>query len=266
MIKLGMNQLGNVLPLFSDWKHHMCIQAAEEGKVTAEIWVDSEENPQAAVLCFGYRMLIGGDPKASACVEAIRNFLQETILQGRIHFFMIFWHDPLWQDTLMDVLSKNKPILCDREYYSLELTDDCAPCRLPQGYILRPVNQEFINEKEWQNKKPLLYEMCSERVSVEDFLQHSFGVCAVNGEEITGWCLSEYNHSKGCEVGIEVQEGHQHRGIGTNLTLALAAEAKKQGMQTLGWSSFTRNIPSTATARKAGLTRAEEYKAIIVEI
>lgn len=137
--------------------------------------------------------------------------------------------------------------------------------QLPQGYELKFPDDAFLKTCEWKNKRALLYEMCSERGSIDDFLQHSFGVCAVYGDEIAGWCLSEYNNSRGCEVGIEVVEDHQRKGIGTALTLALAAEAGRQGLQYVGWSCFKGNLPSAATARKAGLSKIEDYKVIVVE-
>jgi len=39
----------------------------------------------------------------------------------------------------------------------------------------------------------VIEEMQSERLSVEDFLQKSFGYCVIHDEEIMGWCMSEYN-------------------------------------------------------------------------
>lgn len=48
----------------------------------------------------------------------------------------------------------------------------------------------------------VIEETQSERLSVEDFLQKSFGYCVIHDEEIVGWCMSEYNVSHRCELGI----------------------------------------------------------------
>lgn len=266
-----------ILLLYDGWKHHMSLRAAAEGKAIAQVWADSIDSPVAAAVCFGIRVLISGNPQDTACRNEIADFLKNIVQKNKIermnHFFMLFWNEPGWQDVLLEILSGCKSYLREREYYGRDMLynlnelpqfKDCE-LLLPKGYELRFVDEGFLNEREWGNKGTLQYEMCSERVSIYDFLKYSFGVCAVQGNEIAGWCLSEYNNSKGCEVGIEVMEGHQRKGIGTALTLALAEEAGKQGLQHVGWSCFKDNLPSSATACKAGFVKLDDYKVIVVQ-
>lgn len=266
---IDTKSLLTLLPLFSGRDCHMCLQAAAEGKAASRVWVNDDASPEAAIACFGVRLLIGGNPQDIVCRDFVTEFLHNVILQNQVdrmrHFFMVFWHEPGCQDILLDVLSGYNPKLREREYYRLDTSCNLLIPQLPQGYILRFLDEAFLNECEWKNKRILLYEMCSERASIDDFLKHSFGVCAVCGDEIAGWCLSEYNNSRGCEVGIEVIEGHQRKGIGTTLTQVLAAEAGRQGLQYVGWSCFKDNLPSVATARKAGFSKTKDYKVIIVE-
>jgi RimJ/RimL family protein N-acetyltransferase len=107
--------------------------------------------------------------------------------------------------------------------------------------------------------------MCSERASVEDFLARSFGLCPVHENEIAGWCMSEYNVSGRCEIGIATTEKHQRKGIATLATWSFLAEAHQRGYQRVGWDCWTRNEASTATARKAGFHLIEEYPAVVIE-
>lgn len=266
---IDISNLSKILPLYEDWEHHMCLRAAGEGKATAEVWADSVDSPRSAAVCFGVRLLIGGNPQDQVCRSEITVFLHNIVLKNQIermrHFFMVFWHEEDWQEVLLDALSRYNPALREREYYRLDISCNLLNPQLPQGYELRFVDSAFLDECEWKNKRTLLYEMCSERANIDDFHKHSFGVCAVCRDEIAGWCLSEYNNSSGCEVGIEVVEAHQRKGIGTALTLALAAEAKKQGLQYIGWSCFKDNLPSVATARKTRLSKIEDCKVIIVQ-
>lgn len=268
MREVDTSDFNKVFPLYSDWEHHMSLQAAAEGQVDAQVWANSVDSPAAAVICFGYRVLIGGDPENLLARNEIRDFFHNIVLQNKIislnHFFMLFWNEPGWQDVMLDTLKGCNMYLREREYYGADLHMNMNSPVLPAAYELRTVDRSFLDECAWINKDELLDEMCSERASVEDFLEHSFGVCAVLGDEITGWCLSEYNNSCGCEVGIEVLQGHKRKGIGTALTHALMEKAGSQGLKRFGWSCFKDNLPSSATASKAGLTKLEEYNVILV--
>jgi RimJ/RimL family protein N-acetyltransferase len=103
--------------------------------------------------------------------------------------------------------------------------------------------------------------MCSERPTVQDFLAKSFGVCLSRGDEIVGWCLSEYNCADRCEVGIEIVEPYQRRGLGTLLSLALVEMALSRSVTRIGWHCWASNTPSDATALKAGFELVEDYPA-----
>ena len=269
MHEITSYEFSKLFLLFSGWDHHMAIRAAAEGKARSRVWVDFDDSPTAAAVSFGVRLLIAGDSQNIACRDAIVDFVQNAVLQNQIermrHFVMIFWDEPGWKEVLPDSLEGYNPILREREYYRQDMANIFNNPALPAGYELRRVDSSFLNEREWRHKSALQYEMCSERVSLEDFLEHSFGVCAVQGDEIAGWCLSEYNNSSGCEVGIELLESHQRKGIGTALTLALFSEARKRGLPYVGWSCFKDNLPSRATARKAGLSKVKDYQVIVVQ-
>jgi RimJ/RimL family protein N-acetyltransferase len=129
------------------------------------------------------------------------------------------------------------------------------------------VNAELLANERLARLDQLREEMCSERPSVEEFLAHSFGVCLVDEQagELAGWCLSEYNYGGCCEVGIEVLEEYQRRGLGTLLTRSLLAEAfGRHSMQRVGWHCLEANTASGATARRAGLRLAQRYDAAVV--
>jgi hypothetical protein len=47
------------------------------------------------------------------------------------------------------------------------------------------------------------------------------------------------------------------------MTAALVERARARGLSWVGWHSYTRNVPSIATARKAGLHKVCDYPAYI---
>ena len=78
-------------------------------------------------------------------------------------------------------------------------------------------------------------EMVSERVSVADFLARSFGLALLHGDELVGWCLSEYNTATRCEVGIGVAEGHRRQGLATCMARTFGQLARQRGIEHIGW-------------------------------
>jgi RimJ/RimL family protein N-acetyltransferase len=101
--------------------------------------------------------------------------------------------------------------------------------------------------------------MVSERPSVEDFLQRSFGVCLLYDETIVGFCLSEYNCAGRCEVGVWTAESHRQRGLGKLMSLALVEQALQRGLSEVGWHCWADNLPSAALALSAGFVLQREY-------
>lgn len=71
------------------------------------------------------------------------------------------------------------------------------------------LNGSRVVNKHLKNTGALVKEMQSERQSVRDFLDKSFGLCLVQGDGIVSWSLSEYNSEDRCEVGIATVEGYR---------------------------------------------------------
>ena len=105
----------------------------------------------------------------------------------------------------------------------------------------------------------LRMEMVSERPSVEDFLQRSFGVCLLYDGAVVGFCLSEYNCQGRCEVGVWTHEEHRQRGLGKLMTLALVEHALQHGYSEVGWHCWADNLPSAALALSAGFIYQRDY-------
>jgi RimJ/RimL family protein N-acetyltransferase len=146
-----------------------------------------------------------------------------------------------------------------RQYYAFTAPRARPVSPLPHDIVLRPVDQALLAETGLSHRDELQAEMCSERESVKAFLGDSFGVCLVRGSEIVGWCLSEYNRPGRCEVGIEVREPYQRRGLGTLLASALVERALAAGIEQIGWHCWARNTASGATARAAGFEWVRNY-------
>ncbi len=151
------------------------------------------------------------------------------------------------------------PIRQERQYYALKEIRHDWQAMLPEGFDLRQVDVGLLAEGRFKNPEYLTEEMLSERPSVEEFCQKSFGVCLSHEDEIVGWCLSEYNTGDRCEVGIATREDYRHRGIATLMTTAFTELAFSRGVRRVGWHCYAFNTASRATALKAGFEKIADY-------
>lgn len=261
MIRLQRENYPSALALFKNSRHQMKLKALAEGGIDAEVWADGAAPAVAAVL-YGNKLLVASERPASELVPVLKPFLLEHVYSNRMgcsaEEALILWDGETVCDALLAALEEQCPAYALREYYELDGPENCRKTALPEGYSIVPVDGELLKAG-YGRADDLKNEMCSERASVEEFLKHSFGVTAVSEGMLAGWCLSEYNASPGCEVGIEVAEGHRRKGLALAMVTAFCGEAALRGLGRVGWHCFKTNVPSAATALSAGFAKVLEY-------
>lgn len=253
---------------FANQDHQLAIQAALAGEAQSQLFTPAGAGPDWAVLWVCHRVFLGGPPETKT-VDTLRAVLSEEIApaaRARGDKAFVLYYPPEWNNYRVPLLAQLPYSPSRRYYYAGETLPASEPGRdaLPPGLRLAAVDADLLERTELVNYERLAQEMCSERPSVDDFLQRSFSVCLLDGDTLTGWCLSEYNCGSRCEVGIEVVEDYQRRGLGTTLARALAAEAARRGIDQMGWHCAAHNTASAATARHIGLRLVREYPAAIV--
>ncbi len=161
----------------------------------------------------------------------------EMLMQARqdgLTAFILHVADPAWEAHLEAILPCLEPIHDLRQHYACrQLSQPWQPL-LPPGYQLRQADAALLDTPDLSGVDALRMEMVSERPSVEDFLQRSFGVCLLHDETIVGFCLSEYNFAGRCEVGVWTAESHRQRGLGKLMSLALVEQALQRGYHRSG--------------------------------
>lgn len=267
MQELKYNEYERVRPLFRKMDMHLPLQAILAGNVTAPIFVDSATNPQSAITWTGHRFYMAGAPGNSEYLAAVRKiFLEKFALRSRkagIDSYQIYYPTAAAETAISAMLLGKYPIKSQRQYYAFKSSRLDWKAMLPTGVAVRSVDAAFLTERRWLNPAFLAEEMISERESIEDFLAKSFGVCAVLGDEMIGWCLSEYNTGHRCEVGIATSPEHQHQGLATAMTLAFIELARSRDVARIGWHCNASNIASSKTALKAGFEKMAEYSSYI---
>ena len=251
--------------LLAPFDADLVIASILAGSTPGTVYVDDAAQPQAALVWFGYRVFLAGEAGKPGLVDALRPVVEAELLPWAPSFVLTADDLAGWMGVLRQLLpGHNLHPLHRQHYVCTRLLEDWRPL-LPPRYTIRPVDAALLAEPGLDGLEALREEMCSERPSVEDFLEKSFGVCPLYGNEVIGWCLSEYNHDERCEVGVATAEAHRRRGLGTAISLALVEMALARGIRQVGWHCWADNLPSAALALRAGFVLDEEREMLWCE-
>lgn len=251
-------------PVFQPMDHHLAVNAILEGVIPAPVYVDNTDHPRSACTWVKHRFFVAGSEKNDAFTEGIKKLFEDTLFpQIEGGGVLVLYYTGNWEDKIGRILKDKHPVKAQRHFYAIkELKNDWRTL-LSEGVTLQFVDKVLLKRK-LKNMDTLTEEMCSERESVKEFLDKSFGVCLIQDDEIVGWCLSEYNSGERCEIGIETVEPYRKRGFATITASALIEYALSKGVSHIGWHCYSDNEPSIATALKVGFQKVREYPVYIV--
>jgi RimJ/RimL family protein N-acetyltransferase len=265
LMPLPPDQHSAVEALFDSMRHHLALRALLAGVVPGRVYVDRPERPVAALAWSQQRLYAAGTPALGGLRATLERSVGPEARDKGVRYLGVY-AAPTAEQPVAEAMAGRIRRAATRVY--LELAGP-PPVDwrevLPAGYEVRLVNQALLDAGLEQTDR-LREEMCSERPSVAAFLAQSFGVCAVHRGTVAGWCLSEYNHDRACEVGIEVLPPHRGRRLGTALTLALVSRAGDEGIHRIGWHCYVDNAASVRTAQAAGFQAVQQYPAWVVEV
>jgi GNAT superfamily N-acetyltransferase len=192
------------------------------------------------------------------------HFIEKVIPACKEEAFIVRFTTDDWIPVLEQMFAGHETFLAPRLYFEIQ-PEAAGKTSLPEGFDLRQVTRELL-DSHIAGLDMLREEMCSERASVEDFLEKSFGLCPLYENQIAGWCLSEYNVGDRCEIGIATLEPHQRKGIATMLTKAFLTEAFERGYLRVGWDCWEKNAASVAAAQRAGFKLVTREQAMVVMV
>ncbi len=255
-------------PLFTGLEHHLAVEAILAGEVQAGVEVDNLSNPGFGFTRTRQRVFVAGDAHSPAAQEALRAWLvEETIPRMKGEGYSVtgvYFSHPAWGEQIAMMGLPGRVAAMQRQHYVFQVENNLPLAALPEGFELRIADKILLDEPGLLDMQDLREEMCSERASVEEFLQKSFGIVALRGKSLAGWCLSEYNCGGRCEVGIGTQEPYRRRGLACAMGAAFLREARQRGIRQVGWDCFADNAPSVATALRLGFEKVADYTACLV--
>jgi len=262
--KLHFNQVTDKLTnLFDPLDFTLAVSSLLSGNTPGVLYVDDPQQPSIALAWFKDRLFLVGSPAGESLDLSLAQVLcGEMLMQARQDgqtAFILQVADPAWESHLEAILPCLEPLPGLRQYYVCrQLIQPWQPLLSP-GYELRQVDAAFLDTPDLFGVDALRMEMVSERPSVEDFLQRSFGVCLLHDGAVVGFCLSEYNCAGRCEVGVWTAEAHRRGGLGKVMSLALIEQALRRGYREVGWHCWANNLPSASLARSAGFAKIRDY-------
>ncbi|GHO62261.1 hypothetical protein KSC_011530 [Ktedonobacter sp. SOSP1-52] len=256
-----------VKPLFADMAYHLAIVTVLAGKTPGQVYVDDSEAPQTALLLptNPHRIYLAGRAGHSDLQQTIQAILAQKyheLSPGADGYGALLYYPPgdeNWQALINTVFQGQEIFKGQREFHCLKLPHTIVSSPLPEGFVLRRLDEKLLQELEPTNRAHVLEEICSESPSLEHFLTYNFGLCAQREHTLAGWCLAEYRDQERCELGIETQEDYQRQGIATALAQAVIKQAFVEGATEIGWHCWARNTASVATAKKLGFEKAFDY-------
>lgn len=268
MIELRPDNYERIRPLLLGMDFHLVGRSILALKTPSRIFVDDPQEPHVLFAEAGHRYILAGDVSHEEFNHSVQRRFTDVILPDAqaegLDGFALYYDSLAWEEKIDFLIQGKEVIHADREYYACKKLKHAPQDHFPDGFQLKLVDADLLAVPHLKHLDTLKEEMTSERPSVEDFLAKSFGVCAIQENELAGWCLSEYNTEGRCEIGIETISEYRQRGIATGLTLAFLEHAFANGITEVGWHCFQRNLPSARTALKAGFEKICDYKSFIV--
>jgi RimJ/RimL family protein N-acetyltransferase len=265
MYRLAHGEAHLARPVFAALAIHLAVGAGLAGEAPSEIFVDDLRQPQVGVLLpwNRHRVYVAGTLSSQAFRGELAALLRQRYMPGATGeqpFEAIICYAPdAWGQALADDLADISTRELERRYYRLLDRPDTPPAPLQAGFSLHRVGAAVLEDASLTNRDELVNDMLSEAPSVEAFLRDRFGYCARHGEELAGWCLSEYNHGERCELGVETLPRYQWLGTARATASATLAHARSVGIREVGWHCWSANSASIGLALRLGFTEVTRY-------
>jgi len=266
--ELQKGSLHNAAEIFSGLKNHAAIGSVMSGLTDSKVFVDNRDAPGCALTWTKSRIYLSGElggEEVQRAAETIgEKIKRESIGRGAKHFI-------IYPDTktplkgMFRLLDGVKAHSGTRNYYELDARAREWGAASLDGFRLEAIDRRFLKSP-YCNLDKVREEMCSERASVEEFLEKSLGICGVTEDEVASWCMSEYNHGDRYEIGIATVEKHRRKGLATATGDALMKLCLGRGFSRVGWHCWQRNTPSNRTASKLGFRLVESYPVYVLEV
>ncbi len=242
-----MNKVENkekYLQLFSIYKHNIpAIYSSLEGQYDGELYVDSENNPQIAVLFTPFAFhFVAGDTAVKNAVDLLDELIfKQYIVNLEQKEAVVFSPNERWDRVLGEVFCKHNGLKDLRKTF---LLNKHKFLRQADSIILQDVKYELFYEKEGGAKS--LYPVCR----------------VFKDEKCIGYC-SGFMLGKGhAEIDVFVEENYRGRGYAKRASTMLIKELLDKNIEP-DWCTWAYRTESQKLAYSLGFELFEEVPAHI---
>jgi len=259
--QLPLGEARRAETLFKDMLHNLAVASILFGDTASTVMVDDVDHPRAAVTWSGSRIYVAGDTGSDVFRCLIETIVWRVNAKGAD--ICIVYLAPGANIDGFEEPEGFQAVHRTRNYYEVDAAKHCWIAVPPQGYTLHMVDRGLLSMG-LKNTDRVIDEMRSERTTVEEFMEKSFGLCAVAGREIACWCMSEYNTGDRFEIGIETVAEYRRRGLALHTAKAAIGHGLTLGHRFVGWHCWADNAGSNGLARALGFNHVCEYPAVVL--
>jgi len=257
MIVLPHRDVHRVRHLFSTEHLTLVIDAVIAGNSPARVWADDLVTPRTTLAWDGaHCVYLAGAPGHEA---ACRELFDREIAPAARGLFKLHAAGAAASAVFAGhSLHRRKRVL----YRGDRLAVTGWPHRIPAGYQVSAINEQFGELRLLGNFAEVTAEIRSCWNSMADFRRAGFGFCAHDPATIVCWCTAEYVSDRQCGIGIETVTAHRGHGFATLTASAFAGHCAKRGVIP-HWDAWSDNLPSVAVAEKLGFRKIETYSVFV---
>lgn len=233
------------LNLFSQYTHNIpVIYSSLEGQYNGELFVDSENNPQIAILFTQFAFhFVAGNADINNVVEVLNEIIfKEYLFKSRQEEAIVFCPNEKWDQVLDEVFKKHNGLKDNRKIFYLNR----------DKYIEMKTSR--IVPKNIENK--IFYEKSGGA-------QKQYPISRIfEGEKCISFC-SGFMLGKGhAEIDVATEEAYRGRGYAKEAAITLIDELLENGIEP-DWCTWPYRIESQKLALSLGFELTKEIPAYI---
>jgi len=261
MYELPMKEYDKVRPVFADIGDNRAhVFAAIEGNSISRIFVDSEEQPTAALISMGWCFL-GGNEKNSEFNRDLKElFVTEIMPKLDDGHFMIYSFSDEWKQILDEMLKDHNVSRINRTVLDLDpelfrKRHSGWRERIPEGHRIQQIDGQLAEG---------LPGVGSSWGSIDNFLAKGFGFCVMKDDEIISKCSTVHVGGGRTETAIKTEKEYRRQGFATLAACAYIEHCLENNVLP-EWGCFY-NEASGLIAEKLGFAHRRDVQVNYVKV
>jgi len=237
------------------WFDQATIHSVLESRQAGQIFVDDADHPRSALLAHASgECYLGGIP--TAAVRACAVYLAETMPPPGRKYLRFIPGDAVWEQAIAADFADQAQISPRRSFAFLPSNPIAAPAP-PPGFRIQPIDAESARQGNAAGEIPRLW------TSIDHFLHHGFGVCAMFEAQCACWMWSWTIGLGRVEISVATRPEFRRRGLAASVGRAFLAESARRNLIPT-WTCTQSNTPSADLAGKLGFTENQPYREYIL--